>query len=81
MGQGAFGEVRRCIDKRTSVEKAVKIIDKQNMSDAECEILEREIELLKEFDHPNIVKLYEAYKDQKRYFLVTELCTGGELFD
>ena len=51
------------------------------MSEKECEELEMEINLLKEFDHPNIVKLYEAYSDQKRYFLVTELCTGGELFD
>lgn len=32
-------------------------------------------------DHPNILKLYEFFQDEKRYFLVTELCYGGELFD
>ena len=32
-------------------------------------------------DHPNILKIYEFFQDEKRYFLVTELCTGGELFD
>lgn len=32
-------------------------------------------------DHPNIVKIFEAYQDNKRYFIVTELLTGGELFD
>jgi calcium-dependent protein kinase len=36
---------------------------------------------LKRLDHPNVIKLYEMYEDEKRYYLVTELCTGGELFD
>jgi calcium-dependent protein kinase len=40
-----------------------------------------EIEILKKCDHPNILKLYEFFQDQKRYFMVTELCNGGELFD
>ena len=32
-------------------------------------------------DHPNIVKMYEFFEDAKRYYLVTEICKGGELFD
>ena len=40
-----------------------------------------EINLLREMDHPNIVKLLEAYQDKRRYFIITEMCTGGELFD
>lgn len=32
-------------------------------------------------DHPNIVKMYEFFEDDKRYYLVTEICKGGELFD
>ena len=32
-------------------------------------------------DHPNIIKLYDVYEDSRNLHLVTELCTGGELFD
>ncbi len=40
-----------------------------------------EIEMMKRLDHPNILKLCEIFQDGKRYFLVTELCSGGELHD
>lgn len=40
-----------------------------------------EIQILRKLDHPNILKLYEVFTDDKRYYLVTELCKGGELFD
>jgi calcium-dependent protein kinase len=32
-------------------------------------------------DHPNIVKLYEVFEDQVKFYVVTEICRGGELFD
>jgi calcium-dependent protein kinase len=32
-------------------------------------------------DHPNIIKLYDVYEDLEAIHLVTELCTGGELYD
>jgi calcium-dependent protein kinase len=44
-------------------------------------LLENEFEILKQVDHPNIIKFYEMYVDEKNYHLVTEFCGGGELFD
>lgn len=40
-----------------------------------------EIELLRQLDHPNIVKIFEFFQDDKRFYIVTELLKGGELFD
>ena len=33
------------------------------------------------FDHPNLIKFFAAYKDSKRYYIITELCQGGPLLD
>jgi calcium-dependent protein kinase len=41
----------------------------------------REFHLLKQLDHPNVMKVYEAYEDVQNIFIVTELLKGGELFD
>lgn len=34
-----------------------------------------------EVDHPNIIKFYETYRDEKYYRIVMEYCNGGELFE
>ena len=40
-----------------------------------------EMNILKTLDHPHIIRLYELYQDSKSYYLITEYCSGGELFD
>lgn len=32
-------------------------------------------------DHPNILKIYEFYQDDTNFYIVSEYCDGGELFD
>lgn len=58
---------------------AIKSIRKSKVS--KIEVLMREIQILKEVKHPNIIALIDVFEDSKYLHLVTEVCTGGELFD
>ncbi len=65
------------------------MIYKSSLDEEESKKLINEVEILKELvswgsrrqDHPNILKLHEFFQDKKRYYIVTELCQGGELFE
>jgi len=79
LGEGSYGQVVKAKDKNTNVQRAIKAIDTSKISDAKR--FEDEVAIQQMLDHPNIVKLFEVFKDAKRVYLVMELCTGGELFD
>lgn len=65
----------------TGEKRAVKRLVKEKMSPHARIRLEYEIDILKNLDHPNILRLYEVFEDKKYIYLVTEYCQGGELFD
>jgi calcium-dependent protein kinase len=81
LGEGAYGKVYHVTHKDTAIERAMKAIKKKAIIKEEEEKLFAEVNILKELDHPNIVRLYEMYQDETHYYLITEFCTGGELFD
>ena len=77
LGHGHYGVVRKCQNRQSKEYFAVKTIKKSKVG--RLETLKREIEILKTMDHPNIIKLYDVFEDDKYLHLVTELCTGGEV--
>jgi len=79
LGHGHYGVVRKCMNRESKQWYAIKSIRKSKVG--KIEVLKREIDILKEVDHPNIIKLVDVYEDTKYLHLITELCTGGELFD
>eukprot|EP00980_Cylindrotheca_fusiformis_P027545 scaffold21033_cov168-Cylindrotheca_fusiformis.AAC.2 len=79
LGHGHYGVVRKCMDRESKEWFAIKSIRKSKVS--KIEVLMREIQILKEVKHPNIIALIDVFEDSKYLHLVTELCTGGELFD
>ena len=56
-----------------------KCVHRENLNEDDRIGLQNEIDILTHVDHPNIVKLYEVYEDEKYYSLVMELMTGGEV--
>ena len=81
LGNGAFGEVKQCQHRDTQVIRAVKILKKDQMTREEQTSFQKETSVLKQLDHPNIIKLYEMFEDDRKYYVVQELCKGGELYD
>lgn len=81
LGSGAYGEVRKAKFKTNGELRAVKIITKASQTKEEQDRLINEVDILRGLDHPNIIRIFEFYQDEKYFYIVTELCTGGELFD
>jgi calcium-dependent protein kinase len=59
-----------CVHRDTAAQRAVKVLKKSNMDEDERRMLFNEINILKELDHPNIVKMFEFFEDEKRYYIV-----------
>lgn len=82
LGGGQFGTVRVGHKKVGSGYKkfAIKTITKKKMSAKDLQNLMNEVQILSTLDHPNIIKLEEAYQDQFYLHIVTELCEGHDLY-
>ena len=78
LGQGAFGTVRKAVHKLTQQERAVKILKKRQQDERKLFL---EVNILSKLAHPNIMEIYEFYEDKANFYIVSEFCKGGELFD
>ena len=83
LGSGSFATVHLVKNKISGAVRAMKAIEKSTNEDDENNELEiiNEINILMKMDHPNIVKIFEFYNSPTHYYLITEYCEGGSLFD
>ena len=82
LGEGAFSEVKEVTSRANRAESyAVKIVTKSKLTREDTSALQDEISILKELNHPHIISLHEVFDEPSYYFLVTEILSGGELFD
>ncbi|KRZ67396.1 Maternal embryonic leucine zipper kinase [Trichinella papuae] len=80
IGSGGFAKVKRGVHVLTGGSVAIKIMDKKALK-KDLPRVKTEINALKHLCHQNIGRLYEVIETERKYFLVLEYCTGGELFD
>uniref|UniRef100_A0A8C7L0M5 Death-associated protein kinase 2a n=1 Tax=Oncorhynchus kisutch TaxID=8019 RepID=A0A8C7L0M5_ONCKI len=82
---GQFAIVKRCWEKSTGLEFAAKFIKKRQSRSSRRgvrrEEIEREVNILQQTQHANIVTFHDVYENLTDVVLVLELVSGGELFD
>uniref|UniRef100_A0A8C9T6E9 Si:dkey-16p21.7 n=1 Tax=Scleropages formosus TaxID=113540 RepID=A0A8C9T6E9_SCLFO len=65
----------------TGQKVAIKIVNREKLSESVLMKVEREIAILKLIEHPHVLKLHDVYENNKYLYLVLEHVSGGELFD
>uniref|UniRef100_A0A6P4ET70 Serine/threonine-protein kinase par-1 n=1 Tax=Drosophila rhopaloa TaxID=1041015 RepID=A0A6P4ET70_DRORH len=81
LGKGNFAKVKLAIHVPTGREVAIKVIDKTQLNTSARQKLYREVEIMKQLNHPNIVRLFQVIESERTLYLVMEYASRGELFD
>jgi serine/threonine protein kinase len=80
IGEGNFAVVKKCIEKKSGKEYAVKIISKQKLTRKDLDLIIQEKNYMKLIKHPNIVSLKGDYEDEKYIYFLMEYYKGGDLY-
>lgn len=83
LGEGEFGKVKMGWKKDGGVQVAIKLIRKETLGNNPNRLpkIYREIAILRELKHPNIVRLHEMVETERHIGIILEYASGGELFD
>ena len=83
LGEGEFGKVKMGWKKDSSVQVAIKLIRKESLQSNTTRLpkIYREIGILRDLQHPNIVRLHEFVETERHMGIILEYASGGELFD
>ncbi|KAG5683388.1 hypothetical protein PVAND_012673 [Polypedilum vanderplanki] len=82
LGNGTFGKVKIGEHVVTKHKVAIKILNRQKIKSLDVVgKIRREIQNLKLFRHPHIIKLYQVISTPTDIFMIMEYVSGGELFD
>jgi 5'-AMP-activated protein kinase catalytic alpha subunit len=82
LGVGTFGKVKIGTHQVTGHKVAIKILNRQKIKNLDVVTkIRREIQNMKLFRHPHIIKLYQVISTPSDIFMVMEYVSGGELFD
>lgn len=77
--QGRFGNVKLGVHKDTGEKVAIKVIKKKELTEREMELVRTELDIMKLFRHPNIVRLLDHFENESYIYIVMEYLSGGHL--
>jgi len=72
LGKGAFGSVYRALNWGTGETVAIKQVRLENLGAADLKNMEMEIDLLKNLNHPNIVKYHGFVRSSESLYIILE---------
>ncbi|CAG9318985.1 SNF1-like_6 [Blepharisma stoltei] len=82
LGRGTFGLVKLAEHLETKTKVALKFLKKKTISEKSMiSKVKREIKILKKFQHPHVIKLYEVIDTCTTFILVLEYLPRGELYN
>ena len=81
IGKGAYSKVYKGFDITTDQLVAIKVISKRDIKPIMLNRIKKEIEILSDIQHENIIKLYEHIETDEHFYLILEYCSGGDLYD
>ncbi|XP_030044024.1 death-associated protein kinase 2 isoform X1 [Microcaecilia unicolor] len=85
LGSGQFAIVKKCREISPGLDYAAKFIKKRQSRTSRRgvrrEEIEREVDILQQLQHSNIITLHDVYENRTDVVLILELVSGGELFD
>ncbi|CAF1645099.1 unnamed protein product, partial [Adineta ricciae] len=81
LGKGQTGLVKLGVHYLTGEKVAIKIVNREALSESVLMKVEREIAIMKLIEHPHVLRLYDVYESRKYLYLILEHVAGGELFD
>ncbi|KAL4917832.1 hypothetical protein BDW62DRAFT_75619 [Aspergillus aurantiobrunneus] len=83
VGEGEFGKVKLGWKRDGSIEVAIKLIRRESLGSNPTRLpkIYREISILRDLSHPNIVRLHEMVETDRHIGIIMEYASGGELFD
>ncbi|XP_043369290.1 serine/threonine-protein kinase Nek1 isoform X5 [Dermochelys coriacea] len=80
IGEGSFGKAILVKAKENSRQYVIKEINISKMSNKEREESRREVAVLANMKHPNIVLYRESFEENGSLYIVMDYCEGGDLF-
>ncbi|KIP06308.1 hypothetical protein PHLGIDRAFT_72901 [Phlebiopsis gigantea 11061_1 CR5-6] len=90
LGSGSYGVVYGTLDlhmraqsslSKTSSRLAIKVLRKADLSSSAAQRVRREVAAHRQMsDHPNVVRMHEAFEDKDFVYIVLDYCPGGDLF-